>query len=256
MRIGYKIALGFSIGAAAVAALGIVSLRNLQMQAYTTQWEVHTYQVLNNIELVMSELKDAETGQRGFIITGKDEYLEPYLEAVRTEQQSLDTLTALTSDNPAQQRDLKQVKPLIDERFSVLREGIAARRKGEFQGSLPVFLSDRGKHIMDQIRSVFDQMERREKGLMAVRTRAAEASARLTRGTILIGAPLSFLILATAGFGLTRNIVRPLGSVTRAARAISQGDLSGFLSPAARSDEIGHLEQSFFADEGMAAQNG
>ncbi len=245
MKIGYKIGLGFSIGIAAIAAMGIVSLQNLRTQAYTARWEVRTYQVLNAIETAMSTMKDAETGQRGFIITGRDEYLEPYLRAVRTEQQSLNSLTALTSDNPTQQAYLRRVKPMIDERFSLLREGIAARREGGFRAGRPAVLSDRGKEVMDQIRLMFDQMKRLEKGLMASRTQAAEASARFTRGTILIGAPLSFLVLAASGFVITRNVVRPLGLVARAARAISQGDLSGSLSFADRSDEIGQLEQSF-----------
>ncbi|MGD0231527.1 MAG: CHASE3 domain-containing protein [Syntrophorhabdales bacterium] len=245
MRIGLKIAIGFSVGAAMIAVLGIVGFRNAQVQTENTWWETHTYQVLYELDNTLSALKDAETGQRGFIITGRDEYLEPYSAGVRAERRGFDALAALTRDNPTQQQHLEQVRPLIDAKLAELQETIRLRKERGLQAALPIILSNRGKKTMDDIRSVFDQMERHERHLMEVRTQAADASAQGVKWTILFGTPLSFLILGLVGFVLTRHIGPPLASLTRAALRISQGDLSTPLAPMNRTDEAGVLQQSF-----------
>ena len=200
---------------------------------------------MSNLDNALSALKDAETGQRGFIITGRDEYLEPYNAGVRAERQSFEALTALTRDDPTQQQHLEQVKPLIDAKLAELQETIKLRKEQGLQAALPIILTNRGKKIMDDIRSVFDQMERHERHLMEVRTQAADASAQRVKWTILFGAPLSFLVLGLIGFTLTRHIAPPLASVTRSALRISQGDLADPLKPTNRADEVGVLQQSF-----------
>ena len=205
MSIGTKIATGFVLALALIVTLGVASYQNLQRQAEANRSVTHTHQVLENLEGVLSLLKDAETGQRGFILTGKDRYLDPYNAATAAIQRNLDSLGDLAKDNPTQQKSLRQLHTLTDAKLAELQETIQLRRTGGLQAALPRILTDRGKQIMDDIRSVVGRMEEHERHLLDARTEEADASARHTIWTIAIWMPLSLLVLAVAALAIART---------------------------------------------------
>ena len=83
MKVGTKIYLGFGTIIFILSLLGIVTYLGLNTMIENARWVNHTREVLEEIQIVTSYIKDAETGQRGFLITGQERYLEPYNNAIK-----------------------------------------------------------------------------------------------------------------------------------------------------------------------------
>lgn len=249
-NVGMKIGTGFALALAILVAIGGITYRSTVKLTATAEWVDHTHQVLEALENVVSTLKDAETGQRGYLITAKDSYLEPFRVAQAAIEQKLRRLRELTKDNPNQQRRLDLLEPLItgpNGKFAELQSTIDVRKdptKG-FESTLQIVLTDKGKAVMDDIRRRIDEMEQEERSLLHVRTEEAQAGARQATLTIIGGTLAAFVILGVAGILITRNIANPLKDITAMAQRIAVGDLSATLSIGPRDDEVGVLAQNF-----------
>ena len=93
---------------------------------------------------------DAETGQRGFIVTGEEKYLEPYAQAINVLAGHVKNLRELTSDNQNQQKRISLLEPVIAERLNVLAEVIALRRQRGMSAAAQAMLTDKGKDLDGQ----------------------------------------------------------------------------------------------------------
>jgi PAS domain S-box-containing protein len=206
MSVGAKIGAGFLAGLLIVAAIGLSAYVSTQRLIEQNRWVTHTHQAIQNLEHVLSTLKDAETGQRGFLLIGKDRYLEPYNAATTEIQRGIDAVAELTRNNPTQQESLKQAKKLSGDKLAELRETIDARKKSGLDAALLIVGSDRGKQIMDQLRSVVAEMEQRERQLLDQRQEAADAAANHTLWTITVWMPIGLLLLAVAAVVLMRTV--------------------------------------------------
>ena len=102
--IGVKIGMGFALGLAMLILLGALSYRNSRELIRSVERRVHSYDLISALDLILQELLDAESGQRGFIITGDDGYLKPYDAAITASQATLKDLRQLTASDPAQQK--------------------------------------------------------------------------------------------------------------------------------------------------------
>src|ERR1035441_5134192 len=151
-KIGTKIGGGFALALAALLIIGVVSYRSTTALIENSAWVDHTYLVLDNLEQLLSTMKDAETGQRGFVITGEERYLEPYNSALGQSDQILKAIRELTKDNPNQQARLDALDLLIAAKFTELKTIIDLRRdpiKG-FETARQEVLTDKGKGLMDE----------------------------------------------------------------------------------------------------------
>lgn len=245
--IGTKIGGGFALALAALAVIGWVSYRSTTGLIDTAGLVDHTHQVLENIEQLLSTLKDAETGQRGYLVTGEERYLEPYNTAVAQSAQVLKEIRSLTRDNPNQQRRLDALEPRVADKFAELKETIDLRKdpvKG-FEAARQVVLTDKGKSLMDAIRKVVGEMEGEENSLLKQRSDDAQLSVIQTHAAIMWGTFSAFIFLSLAGFWITRNISKPLNEISLVAEKIASGDLSGTVSTYDRGDEVGRLSRTF-----------
>jgi len=245
--IGTKIGGGFILALAALLIIGGVSYRSTTGLIETAALVDHSHQVIENLELLLSTMKDAETGQRGFLITGAERYLEPYNAAIGRSAQILTDVRGLTQDNPNQQQRLDALEPLIRDKFAELKETIDLRRDPAqgFEPAKQVVLTDRGKAYMDEIRKVVGDMEAEENALLKSRSAEAEQTADQTRSTIILGTFLAFAFLSVAGFSITRNISVPLNEISEIADKIAGGDLNVRVSADSRGDEVGRLSRTF-----------
>src|ERR1700723_1614309 len=101
---GRKIAAGFGLSLILLIGIGTVAYTNISKLTATSEWVTHTHEVLEHIAGVMSLLKDAETGQRGYVITGDETFLEPYHTGSGDVVNQVKELQKLTADNPNQQK--------------------------------------------------------------------------------------------------------------------------------------------------------
>ena len=213
LSIGKKLVLGFGIALLFLVILNTVSYYCISEQTKTAGWVDHTHKVLMGIENVLSLLKDAETGQRGYLITGEDRYLEPYKNSIAGTQKEIDTIRKLTSDNPRQQKRLETLSSLVSSKFAELQETIDLRKTKGFEPAREVVLTDKGKQVMDGIRKVLDEMNNEEKTLMEKRSSDAESSSRTGQMAIIFGTILGLVFLSLSSFGITRSITRPVRRV-------------------------------------------
>jgi methyl-accepting chemotaxis protein len=243
--VGTKIGAGYCLGLAILVVIGITSYQSTSKFIDNSESTIHTYKVLTILENVLSLLKDAETGQRGFIITGKDSYLDPYQNVSLKIHGEIEELKKLTSDNLNQQRRLDKLDPLIKNKLAELQETIELRRGQGFEPAREVVITDKGKQFMDDIRNLLGEMESEENDLLKLRRDSALASAKNSTAIIVFGIPLSILLLALAGFNISRNITIPLKEVSGAAAKIAAGELAIGLTATNRMDEVGAMKNIF-----------
>src|ERR1035441_2370963 len=125
---GKKIAAGFAPSFVLLGVGGAIAYRSINALSQTSYSVAHTHLVLEHVASVLSLLKDAETGQRGYIITGDESFLGPYQAAGPDIETTVKDLRDLTSDNPAQQKRIGQVEPLIAAKLFELKRVIEMRR--------------------------------------------------------------------------------------------------------------------------------
>jgi PAS domain S-box-containing protein len=209
--------LGFALSCAILALIGGSSYHRLAQLREASRAVEHTHEVRSELERVLSLLSDAEAGQRGFLLTGVVTYLEPYKAALASLSARLDRLRRLTADNPRQQTDLAALESLIQRKAAELSTTIAAREARGFDVATRIVLTDEGKRVMDQIRTVIAAMGAEEQRLLTERTQREERAGRTAAFTTVGGLALA-LLLAIAATLLLNQAIRERGRA-EAARA-------------------------------------
>jgi signal transduction histidine kinase/CheY-like chemotaxis protein/CHASE3 domain sensor protein len=176
-------------------ATGAVAYVNFQILKADSALVVHSGDTLTALEDVLSTVKDAETGQRGYLLTDRESYLAPYNAATQQIGPRLDALQRLTTDNPAQQERLATLKQHAAAKLDELKQTIDLRRTQGQAAAIAVVQTDRGKQDMDAIRDAVSAMEHEEIDLRA--KRLAEMADAYWR-SILTG-----VISSLIGLGLT-----------------------------------------------------
>ncbi|HTE43691.1 MAG TPA: CHASE3 domain-containing protein [Gemmatimonadaceae bacterium] len=212
--IAAKIVAGYALSMVIVLVLGAISYRSIRSLLLTSQEVTHTNDVLGHIDRLLSTLKDAETGQRGFTLTGLDPFLEPYTAATQQVKVDFDDLRQLTADDPAQQRRVESLLPLITAKMDELKLVVDTRRSAGFPAALEMVKSGRGKQLMDDIRRAAGQIEADEQALLRQRSATADSMARNTITSLGIGVLLALVIVVLASVMLSRAISKPLQETT------------------------------------------
>ncbi|HEY9098751.1 MAG TPA: CHASE3 domain-containing protein [Thiobacillus sp.] len=198
------------------AALGIWAANEVSISA---GWQKHTLLVLNKKESLLADLASAETGERGYLLTGNERFLGPYFSAVNTLDGKLSELRELTADQPSQQARINALQPLIEDRLDRLKTGIELRKTGDETNAQAFVSSGQGKALMDEIRRIMADFEKLENSLLVQRSeRLATDIRNLTLG-VFFSALLAVFIAAGAFYRLLK-----MGEVTRH-RAAFQGTL-------------------------------
>jgi PAS domain S-box-containing protein len=200
---------GLVIGAAALVALLVISaglgFRNTLQLRDNDAWVAHTNEVLNALEGVLSTMQDAETGQRGFLITGDDRYLEPYAAAVAAIQSRVQRVKQLTVDNPRQQARIPLLEEEISAKLKELGRTIAVSKKDR-EAARQIILTGEGKKAMDAIRAQVGAMEQAERDLLIARDRQSRQSYLVAVLTILFSLVLGLGIVGVIVYLLQRYL--------------------------------------------------
>ena len=174
---------------------GWMAFRALDRLESSQVWVEHTLRVLVHIEQLMGSVRDAETGNRGYLLTGNAAYLAPYRTAVEELPREMDALRQLIADNPSQRTRISLMRAAIDRRLDLLQRGVALREANDSDG-LQVFLTlGDGKEQMDELRQIADDAEREEQTLLTQRTEQARRSGQSARWTVLFASGLDLLLV-------------------------------------------------------------
>jgi diguanylate cyclase (GGDEF)-like protein/PAS domain S-box-containing protein len=202
-----KIVAGFAVMLMMLLIVGFVSYRNTRKLIRDSNLVAHSHDVLDELEGALSALKDAETGQRGYIITGDEEYLKTYTAALPAINQRIERLRQLTATDREQPRRLGDLEQGIGQRLQRLSEIIELRKTKGFAAAERAISTGRGKRMMDDIRSTIAEMTASENKLLDRRRVESNASARNTTITLVL---LGVLLLAflPAGYLVIRRDIK------------------------------------------------
>ena len=194
-----KVTAGFGIALALLALVGVSAYRSMLKADEDRLWVTHTLLVLEKLDATMTDLLNAETGERGYILTGEASFLEPYNDALRHLNEDVKAIRELTADNSTQQHALDRAEPLISERMEILRDRIEARNQEGLAAGAEIVRQGPGKQQMDRIRVEIAEMKEEENRLLRLRTEEADRSSRSTRIMIGVGGILGIGFLCLAG---------------------------------------------------------
>ena len=194
-----------------MAAIAYITVQFTINERDAQGWVRHSYQVIAAIAQVRSDLQQAESGQRGYLLTRKSQFLAPYSEARRRIAGHLSDFTRLTRDNPSQQRRAVRLERLVHERFAALDRALAAAAAGR---EVTPYLES-GKIGMDDLRREVVGGISEENGLLEARERFRRQTENLQIAFAIGAAVLTLGVLAFAATMLVRNNV----SLARAERA-------------------------------------
>jgi CHASE3 domain sensor protein len=209
---GRKIAAGFALSFVLLMAVGAVAYTSINKLSSTAQWVTHTHEVLEHIASVLSLLKDAETGQRGYVITGEESFLEPYRTGSGDVLNVIKELRKLTADNPVQQKRVDSLEAPVAAKLAELKQTIDLRAKGSVDETVKIVRGGEGKRFMDDIRRILGEMDDEERGLLKQRAVEGDAAASGAKSVILLGTLLCLLLVTGAGLLITRSLSRQIGS--------------------------------------------
>ncbi len=187
-----KLALGFVVIVVLLLVNGGTSYWNVQRMRNNQQRVTHAYQVLNEIQASLTLATDAETGTRGYIITGKTSYLEPYHLAIERSREHFATLARFVADNPKQAERVAALEKEIDRLLEWCETIIISRGNGSMP-EIPALALDAGKEQMDKVRTLVSQLQSSENVLLA--SRAAET--QISGTTASLTAVVAFVAALT-----------------------------------------------------------
>ncbi len=189
------VALGISVPFLLMVLVGCLQWqavhRNGALRERVTQGRV----LLFNLESYLSLVKDAETGQRGYLLTHNTAYLDPYYRAVNSTNGQIAGLRQLTMDSPEQQRNLDQLERLANVKFQEIATTISKEEKKDHKGALKVLKTDVGKNTMIEISMLIARMQTTETILLKKREDAYKQNSRVNSylSIVLMGLGSSFL---------------------------------------------------------------
>lgn len=195
----FPLYIGFAAALIFFLLSGFNAFRNTLALREGARQVQRTHEVITSFDDVLSLVKDAETGQRGYVITGAEEYLQPYHAARAGIGAGMEKMRELTKDSVVEKDLFVQVEAQIEAKLDEMEETIALRRDQGFEAAREVVVTDRGKQTMDELRNNLAAMEREEKRIRALRLDDMEAAHRvaLSSGlaTAALGIVLSFAIM-------------------------------------------------------------
>lgn len=201
------LAAAFGVLAVIVVVAGYLAYKQTNDQ----KWVRHTANVQARLSHVLALLLDSETGQRGYLVTGDESYLEPYNRAAPDVISEIESIRRLIADNPRQQTAIATLRDAANQRLDELRALIELRRAGRTEEVLDRLRTNVGKVAMDRVREIVGQMQTEESRLLEERQSAAIWSDRALQVGIG-GAALVVMLLGFLGFTEARRAHRAIAT--------------------------------------------
>ncbi|MFO1058468.1 MAG: CHASE3 domain-containing protein [Dongiaceae bacterium] len=202
----------------AIGAIGLVFAA--RTRAYTAEL-AQAGEVQGRLSLLLSLVQDAETGQRGYLLTGDDLYLKPYDEAAAAVRQTLAGLDAMLQGEPRQAATLAALKPAVTAKLDELKATVDRRAAGDVAGALAIVRTDRGERLMDRIREGLRGLGSAENDRLAARAAEARAASGWLIAASLAGIPL-IVLLAGGAILMSRRAAAALAAAHRGLAAANE----------------------------------
>jgi PAS domain S-box-containing protein len=183
-----RILVGLGLSFGVLIFVAFLLLTSADQENKISAWVVHTRDVLDKIDEMATSLSDAETGRRGYVLSGDKRYWSHFTNQVEHAYLALGQLRELTKDNPPQTEACDRLKPLIRERLTISTNSIQARQEMGLDAAVQTTFMEQGQQAMELVRQLAAQMSARESALLKERQEVQDKNVKGTEGfAVLLG---------------------------------------------------------------------
>lgn len=206
MTLQQKVILGFSLTVTLFIAIGILTYQSFLKFVALTDQVRHTQQVEIELYEILAHIKDAESGQRGYLLTGSPRYLQTYQSGLGQIQGDIKALQSLLGPNTPQQKQFQAMIPLIQAKQNEIQESIDITKTKGLAAGIAIVRTDRGKDLMEQIRIQIYQLQTNERNKLVQREQTAITWAQQTLFFLTAASLMTMLLLITVYLLINREI--------------------------------------------------
>jgi PAS domain S-box-containing protein len=207
-QLNRKVRLAFGSAILALLVVGAISYRGMAMSSESDRWVRHTHEVLENLQNLLFALGSIESDCRGFVLTGKESYLESFRANKLSVEQVEATVRNLTADNPRQQRQISILATLVGQKVQFGEMVIGLSRNKGLRAAADAIRDEPGQQIMDECQRVLREMQVEELRLLVLRDADAKPRLSRTKTVLMLGTLLGVLTAAAAGWSAQRDNLR------------------------------------------------
>ncbi len=190
----------FAAALTLMIALGAVTYRTTRNMEEAARWVAHTNEVRFHLSELSAAVLNVETGQRGFVLTGMEMFLEPFSTGMNQIPLEIAALRRLTADNSAQESRLVALAPVVAARLDFAQQTIETRRSQGVDASAAMIASGKGQVLMDDIRRRLSELDTEEARLSHLRETESNRVTQMMFLVLPVGLLASMAILLTVLF--------------------------------------------------------
>jgi PAS domain S-box-containing protein len=203
-----KTGIGLAVAGMMLLLVALQLYGNGRRFVEASRWVAHTQDVLTELEATLSQVGEAQTAARSYIITSQESFLDPYSAAGPAIRAHLERLKSLTSDNPNQRRRVALLEDAVAKKLEFLQHGIDLRKQQGFEAAQQQIVAGDGSDRMNRVRIIIGEMKEEEESLLKSRDREFQASTRKTSIMLACVVFVGFLLLGIVYFVLLRDITQ------------------------------------------------
>lgn len=252
-----------ALGAVVVLALFAFAWLLADATAQTREsfrWVTHSADVIEAMDEAMVALSDAESGQRGYVLTRNPNFVQSFEERIAETRKAMTVVTNLTSDSAIQGARARELGTMIERRIEVMAIPLEQARKGSFEQAQATIAGGEGHELMTAITMRVANFLEREQTLQTMRIEAAEGRIVRVERLVLIGLPIISIMILLVSALIVRGIRYPADRIGKAMNALGGGDRSVRITESMGSREFARLARGYnlMADqlEGAVAEQG
>ena len=185
--------------------VGVISHHAMAVSSESDRWVRHTHEVLEHLEDLLGSMQGLESSARGFVLTGKESYLETYRASISRSEQEKTIVANLIVDNPTQQREIPILERLAARKIQLADTVITLRKTTGLEAAVDAIQNGEGQRIMEDYREVIREMEDDEQRLLVLRDAVAKRRLNQTRGVLILGTLLGLFVAVAAGWTVQRD---------------------------------------------------
>jgi CheY-like chemotaxis protein/CHASE3 domain sensor protein len=205
------VAAGFLLALLALVLIAFFATQELRARTAAAQLVQHSFDVVEQLQALDLAVRDAETGQRGFLLTGDESYLQPYESARAAVPGELESLRRLTAENPRQQQQLDELARDTGTKMTELEQTVALRRAGNVAAAIAIVRTDRGREAMIRTTALISDMQAEERGILGEREAEWDSASRESM-LVTAGGSLTLVALILAAALMTARNYRELAA--------------------------------------------
>jgi methyl-accepting chemotaxis protein len=243
-KVGIKIGGGYALAAAIMLIIGGISYLAIVNLIDAMQKVEHSHEMLSELHDAQAGIFEMDLNGRMFLLTGEEGYLDVYRRAKTEVSQKLNQVRKMTK-NSANLNKLNTLEGLVGEESKELEGSIELRKQKGLEAAAQAARTAKTKKLLEEITKIHDNMDDEENNHLKNMDKESHERAVAAINTIVWGIPLTMIILALAGYFITKNISKPLQEMAEAAKFMAAGDLSFDFSSYKRQDEVGQLASNF-----------